>query len=79
MYVCGEVMVIRLLPDGSFTEEGSGKSCRGGGGSRGKGADVRGVNGRTGDGSLGETPSGVDDKNEADVEETAELESDVLR
>jgi hypothetical protein len=37
------------------------------------------VNGRTGDGSLGETPSGVDDKNEADVEETAELESDVLR
>ncbi len=37
------------------------------------------MRGRTGDGSLGETPSGVDDKNEADVEETAELESDFLR
>jgi hypothetical protein len=37
------------------------------------------VSGRTGDGSLGETPSWVDDKNEADVEESAELESDFLR
>ena len=37
------------------------------------------MSGRTGDGSLGETLSWVDDRNEADVEETAELESDVLR
>jgi hypothetical protein len=37
------------------------------------------VSGRTGDGSLGETLSRVDITNEADVEETAELESDVLR
>ena len=37
------------------------------------------MSGKTGDGSLGETPSGVVDKNGADVEETAELESDGLR
>jgi hypothetical protein len=37
------------------------------------------VSGKTGDGSLGETPSGVDNKNEVDGEVTAELESEVLR
>lgn len=37
------------------------------------------MSGKTGDGSLGETPSGVDNKNEVDGEVTAELESDGLR
>lgn len=39
VYVCGGGMDVRRLPDSSFTEEVN-KSCRGGGGSRGKGADV---------------------------------------
>jgi len=73
VYVC-EGIKVRLFPDTSFIEN-EGRSC----GSRGEGADVRGVTGRTGDGSLGETPSGTDDRNDADVEDTAELESDCLR
>ena len=37
------------------------------------------MSGKTGDGSHGETPSGVDNKNEVEGEVTAELESEGLR
>ena len=37
------------------------------------------MRGKTGDGSLGETPSGVDSRNEVEGEVSAELESEGLR